>query len=310
MSVLCPTISLKKYILLKGNILVGGSGYNKSLLSLSLATKELIKLDDFPKERLYHGSVFINNNLYLVGGIENKNIDKYDLLSKAFVTVKTMETQRGYFGFCHYNDDSLIIAGGVRISYNYNNQIITTFDVTSFLYDTQSNNIKYLGNLNIPKQGLVLVNCLGAVYALGGSGTNIDLKQVEKLNPITDKWEIIQSKLIIDRLHVQAISHNEYIYVFGGQNWQGIKQDSVEKINILTGEVTIIESKMPIQQSCFTICKIDSDVCFIGENENSSNLQNIEKIMRVFNFGFEKLTEITKLTYKDSETASALKIKG
>ena len=216
-----------------------------------------------------------------------------------------METHRAHHGICQYNDYSLIIAGGYHWKFISANQSSFTPDKTSFIYDTRTVSIKYIGDLNIPKHMLVLVNCLGTVYALGGSGQKS--KKIEKLNPTTNKWEIIQSKLIIDRHHVQAISHNEYIYVFGG-SYQGIVQDSVEKINTLTGEVTILESKMPI--GYFTILKTDSDVCFIGEDKIRINLQNTEKIMRVFNFESEKPTEVTKLTYKDSETASALKING
>ena len=95
-------------------MLTGGSNYttSRSLSSFSLATKKWTRLGDLPSGRFYHGSVVLNNSLYLVGGVGNRNIDKYDASTETFATVKSMETERSRFGACKCNDDSLIVAGG------------------------------------------------------------------------------------------------------------------------------------------------------------------------------------------------------
>ena len=123
---------------------------------------------------------------------------------------------------------------------------------TSFVYNTQTNEIKDLGDLNESKYALMLVNCLGSVYALGGSKYppsvyNSPIKSyntIEKLNTTTNKWEILKCQLIYNRLQSRAIAHNEFIYVFGGKSEQGKMESVVEKINTLNEEVAVIKSRM------------------------------------------------------------------
>lgn len=268
---------------------------------MSLATNELIILSDLPTEDFwnYHGSVNINNSLYLVGGERNNAIDIFEPITPSFGNLNSMQTCRSSFGICQYNDCSLIVAGGYHSRCKSGNRAL---NATSFLYDTSTNDIKYLGNLNKPKQKLVLVNCLGAVFALGGYGKKVDCEKiVEKLNPTTDKWEIIQSKLTVCRISPRAISHNEYIYVFGGKNYQGIMQDSVEKINTLSGEVTIFESMMQIPKFSFAICKIDSDVYLIGGDKSNQSYDStdLKNSVEVFDLCSEKFKSSKNLSIYD-----------
>ena len=251
----------------------------------------------------------------------NKNIDKYDFATKTFVTVYSMSVLRSEFGICNYNDHSFIVAGGL---------VSSGLNDTGFIYNTRTNKKEDLGKLNACDYGLVLVNCLGTVYALGGNAIDIYTgKKIEKLNPTTKKWELLTSKLNIGRFQPRAIAHNEFIYVFGGQKYQpnvntnfrgGPKgeprtEDSVEKINTLSGEVTLIESRMLVARDFFAICKINSDVYLMGGNvKNYNKIYNKEEIvqsdvMEVFNLNSEKFTELAKLPFKNkSFTASVLDI--
>ena len=285
-----------------------------------------------------HGAVVINNNMYLVGGRNNEandfryqarnqakmrksSIDKYDFATKTFVTVNSMYVNRSEFGICKYNDHSFIVAGGL---------VDGKLTDTSFMYNTLDNKIEDLGKLNACDYGLVLVNCLGTVYAVGGNA--VDLKsgdKIEKFNPTTNNWEMFLSKLNIGRFQPRAIAHNEFIYVFGGQKYQHPNlsyrsfrpsgkrktEDSVEKVNTLTGEVTLIESKMLVARDFFSICKINSDVFLMGgavqicdKNYNRPEIVQSD-VTEVFNLESEKFTEVARLPFKNyAFTASVLEI--
>ena len=105
-------ISFNNYIstqfLFKGIILARGTEIRRSLFSFSTVTKEWIKLVDLPSNRTKHNAIVINNNMFIVGGGNNENIDKYDASTKTFVTVKRMETKISEFGICRYDDETLL----------------------------------------------------------------------------------------------------------------------------------------------------------------------------------------------------------
>lgn len=163
-----------------------------------------------------------------------------------------MDTARSDFGICNYSGDSIIIAGGC---------VDGEKTSTSFLYNTSLNKIKKLGDLNEKKFGLVLVNCLGTVFSVGGCNYS---KKIEKFDPLENKWMTANSSLNIGRFHSRAVAHKEFIYIFGGQNEHHKMESSIEKFNTRTSEVTVIESKLLIPRNCFALYKISSDVYIIG----------------------------------------------
>ena len=256
-----------------------------------------------------HSAVVVNNVLYLVGthGFYNWKIDKYDPSTKSFVTVKSMDIVRNQFGICQYDDESFIVAGG-KIKRGCG---IPKKTNTSYLYNTSTNEIKYLGGLNNYKFGLVLVNCLGSVYALGGEYKN---NTIEKLNPTTNKWEIMESKLKIGRYEPGAVSYNEFIYVFGGEikrnDNRTIVSNSIEKVNVLTGEVKMIESEMIGVRSSFGIIKINSDVYLMsGHCKKPGKPRKVTYLIEVFNLESEKFTELARSSFKSEGCiASVLEI--
>ena len=232
-----------------------------------------------------------------------------------------METKISEFGICRYDDESFIIANGII------NKDATNTDLffinenklpnnTTFVYNTRTNEIKYLGQLNGPRRRHVLVNCLGTIYALGGIikesvRKTRSIKQIEKLNPTTNKWEILQSKLNIGSNRLCAISHNEFIYLFGDKYSKCGNEILVEKFNTLTGEVKTIESKMINARSSFAICKVNSNVYLISENFREirisrKNMKTMYKYKErdgiiVFNLESETFTETLNLRFKNSD---------
>ena len=248
-------------------------------------------MNDLPSNRILHGAAVVNNVLYLVDSNYNgNNIEKYNVQTKTFVSVMSIGERRDDIGICEYDGESFIVAGGR----------IKGFTNTGFLYNTRTNKIKKLYNLNI--KVCWLVNCLGTVYAIG------DSKNIEKLNHITNKWEVLEIKLNIGRYKPRAISHNEFIYVFGRH--YNCLENSVEKVNVLTGEVKTIKSSMIVKRSFFGICKINLDIYLIGGSVNKPGKHGkLTSVIEVFNLESEKFTEFANLPFKIAVcTTSVLEI--
>ena len=55
------------------------------------------------------------------------------------------------------------------------------------MYNTRTSEIKNLGELSEPRFGLVLVNCLGKVYALGGASFRKHTNKIQQLNQATNQ---------------------------------------------------------------------------------------------------------------------------
>ena len=239
----------------------------KAFLSFSPANKQWIRLKDLPSERTYHGSIVVNDSMYLVGGVRNKDIDKYEAATKTFVTVNSMDTVRNRFGMCLYNEDSIIVAGGI---------VDCLETKTSFLYNTRYNNIKKLGDLNEGKCGLVLINCLGIIFAIGGFPAGKG-NQIEKFNSSKNIWEKLSVKLKVGRFQPRAVAHNEFIYIFGGQNALESMESSVEKYNTKTNQITTIDSSLLLARNCFAICKINSEIFLMGGDTHDYSRTNRKK---------------------------------
>ena len=93
-------------------MLFGGYRNKKSAWSFSLTSQQWTRLPNLPNGKWKHGTVVINKYAYIVGGMYNNTIDRYDRSTKTFQTVNTMQKPRCYFGICSFKND-ILIAGGV-----------------------------------------------------------------------------------------------------------------------------------------------------------------------------------------------------
>ena len=280
------SLNQKFFILFSDIILVGGRKEGTALFSSSSTRQEWTELRKLPSSRTNHGSVVIKNTLYTIGGVGYENIDKYDAATKSFVTVRSIDTYIFEFGSCNYNEDSIMVAGGY-FNYRKTNR--------SFVFNTSSNVIWKLGDLNESKYGLVLVNCLGTVYAIGGYGDGVCKKLIERYNPKENKWEKLTTSLIIGRYHHGAVSHNELIYIFGGRNEHGKAEDSVERFNTNTSEIELISSRLSVPRLLFGICTLGNDVYICGGLTVLKNTETVE----VFNLNTEQFRFGKNLPFAD-----------
>ena len=226
----------------------------KAVYSFSLAGKKWAPLKNLPSGRIYHGSVSTKDGIYIVGGTSNKNVDKFDPLTRNFKNVSSLEIYLEYFGICQYNSESFIVAGGYETS------------KTTYLYNTKYNTFKQVGDLNSKRVGDVLVKSEdGDIYAIGGMKSRNELSNtIEKFDRKNQSWKVVDAKLVLSRFNHQAVAYKNFIYVIGGRLQTGSVTNTIEKFNLRTEKVEIMQTKLNVARTGFAVAKLKKYVYIIG----------------------------------------------
>ena len=275
-------------------MLFGGEVNEKYFYSFNPSNQQRTKLPDLLNDRSYHGSVVIRDSVFIVGGVDNKTIEEYDISTKTFKNIVTMKNYRRSFGICVFNRTEVLIAGG-RGDYN-------TVINNCFLFNTNTKTFKKVGNMLSKKYGNVLVKVDGIVYSIGGRNDREKyLNTIETFDPVTEQWKISDVKLHIARDHHQAVVHKHFIYIFGGScedKFGGPNEhtDTIEKYNLLTGQIELLDEKLRVGRSDFAVGKINSDVyIFGGLTRNGKRTASCE----IFNLETEEIREGENLPFSD-----------
>ena len=152
--------------------------------------------------------------------------------------------------------------------------------------------------MNIERNGHALVNTNDKfVFSIGGyNKQDCYLNSIEKYDPDTDKWTIINQKLNIARMYHQAVAYKHCIYVFGGSTRNFKVLDSIEKINIITRTTTLLGTKLKVAREHFGLANIDNNVYILGGiTSDSSATDTVE----IFNMKDETITDGIKIPFAD-----------
>ena len=277
-------------------MLFGGRYHEKLLYSFSPSTTLWKRLQDLPTGRYYHGTVQMGD-IYMVGGWDNKNLDRYDAKKKTFKTISSLKTGRCNFGICKYDDSSFIIAGG-------DDDYYTTR--TSFVYDFTTDDFKPVGNLNTRRHGHALVNCMDRIYAIGGANNDANdgsLKTIEVFDKTTESWKETKSKLVIPRFYHCAVAHERFIFVVGGMQRDYLITNSIEKFDTSTGRVEVIKAKLRVPRCHFALAKLEESVIIIG-GKIEPNTNKFTDSVEIFNLKSEKLYRGQSIPFADKGFSS------
>ena len=269
--------------------------YPNHFYSFSFLNEKWTQLDDLPKGKTYHGSVKIKDSLYIVGGEFSSSIDRFDLNTRTFSTVNSLDENLCLFGVCQYDENNFMLAGGCKLINN--DQSIELTDIC-YLYSVITNSFKQVGSLNKGKNGHVLVkNDDGEIYAVEGSSCTI-----EKFDTRLQIWTVIQTTL--QRYGFGAVAYKNFIYLFGGLGLNGKLIDSIEKFDTRTGEIVVIQAKLKVPRCYFAIARYGQLAYIIGGEvtdylKKPSKMANTKSV-EIFNLNFETVEEGKSLPFEDS----------
>ena len=93
-------------------------GYQKSFYRLNLGDKSLKELKNMLTGHNYHGMIGIGNNIFIVSGYKNPNVEKYDLSTNSWAPLQPLENSFSYPECLSIEDRFLYIFGGLCESGN------------------------------------------------------------------------------------------------------------------------------------------------------------------------------------------------
>ena len=249
----------------------GGYRKDKSLRSYSFATRQWTQLPDLPTARKAHRSVAVGKEIFLISCKDNATIERYDVESGRVSKTYHLETYRYSFGACLYDGDKIMVAGGQP-------EGLWSSD-TTFLFDTVKGTVEEAARMTCDRKAFAVVNCRGAVYAIGGSSASVStiehgikynsgsLKSIERYDPKSGGWVLAPFELVVGRRHHCAVAHDRFIYVFGGEtgNVRHFFFDTVERIDTRTDRVEVLSCKMRRPRSRVRAVKVsERRVCLLG----------------------------------------------
>ena len=162
-----------------------------------------------------HCSLVLGKEGFIVtGGWMTENmVQLYNITSKTWknLTQIPSEAERAYHGCARLNKTHIIIAGGKG-----------TFDNghlrSSWIFDIKKGIWSQAGDMNQKRDETALINIGGAVVAVGGYDENDYWINIEKFNPTTNSWNVLETKMKAKRqTHALAnVPHMWFDYFYGG----------------------------------------------------------------------------------------------
>ena len=248
-----------------------------------------------PHDRYSARSITMNGKCYIIGGQTERSISVYDPDEDTFTDVFTMETKRVHFGCCKYSEDEILIVGE-------GNEINSASD-SCIVYNTQTSIIISIANLNEGRKLFALVECGGKFYAIGGAnqrkGFTI-MKSIEVYDKRVGQWKMNEINLSQQRFCHDAVSHNGYVYVFGGQNHSVDLHNYVEKYDMKNGTSVTLKARMNFKRGGhFGICKIGTKVYLFGgafkrTRRTGDTYTNKVEVFSLVNENFQVLQDLPK----------------
>lgn len=166
-----------------------------------------------PEPRAYHGSIVMNNVLYLFGGYDGfdylNDLVVFDLINQVWTQKASMNEARCYISATSLNGKVYAIGG-----YDGTQRLR---EVESF--DPAANSWTRLRPMRLVRSDACAVTHKGRIYVIGGFTGLTVLPSIEIYTPETNEWTF-GPPLNTARSGVTGLVHGNKIYAFGGFNGQ------------------------------------------------------------------------------------------
>ncbi|XP_060872834.1 kelch-like protein 3 [Metopolophium dirhodum] len=222
---------------------VGGYAHGlspyQSVLVLDLSAETLCwqPCDDMLVERKLLGVGVINNNIYAVGGFNDRDgncrsAEVFNYNTQRWHMISNMSTTRSLFSV-GVLDDLLYVVGG----YDQSRQTVNTVECYNPTIDTWSP----VANMYARRSGAAVGVLNGELYVVGGDNGSFNLSSVEKYSPITRVWTSV-AELLLPRVNAEVVALDGLLYVVGGM-YKYNHLFSVECYNPNTNRWTMVTAK-------------------------------------------------------------------
>ena len=199
---------------------------NIFLLINSKNINDVKNLKNIPKKRYFHGCIFLNNNIYIIGGYDHfyrnnaipstlKSVERYNISKNQWQNLHGLNEARACFGQCLFNGQ-IFVFGGL-----YNESALQSIEK----YDEESN-VWSIYHIKLPmklsKIGIINLDNKN-ILVIGGNDENfVPINNVFKckLDSDSDKnvWSNEQEMICPRATGNTCFLWNKNIFVFGGSS--------------------------------------------------------------------------------------------
>ncbi|KAK7896358.1 hypothetical protein WMY93_021683 [Mugilogobius chulae] len=217
--------------------------------------------------RAYHGSVFLNGSVYLIGGLDGttpfSTTHKYDLVNHTWQEVAPMHSRRCYVSVSLL--DGFIYAMG-----GYNGELRLD---TAEKYSPEANKWTVIGCMNELRSDASSTSFNGKIYICGGFNGEQCLSTAECYDPLTNQWTII-ADMGSRRSGLSIIAYANEIYAIGGISGMA-RLNTVEAYNPSTNTWRAMPS-MRNSRSNFGIEVVEDRLYAVGGYNGFAPMRRVE----------------------------------
>ncbi|XGW03609.1 hypothetical protein V3C99_015078 [Haemonchus contortus] len=226
----------------------------------------------------YHGSVLLNDELYVIGGTDGENhystVMKMNMRGEWMEVAPMFETRTYISNSCCVLDGLIYVCGGFDVRGLHQRRRNDRLRCVE-RYDPKTNKWEKISSMIQMRSDAAAVGAGGKLYVSGGfNGTEV-LTSVEVYTPATNTW-IEVSNMPAPRSGHCMVLYNPYtLIVLGGFNGQ----DRVNTVFTWTiGHLSWMERpSMKSSRSNFASCLLKDDLFVAGGYSASKTISGVEK---------------------------------
>ena len=148
---------------------------------------------------------------------------------------------RSYAGSCAIDGKIYIFGGDIPRKYIGSTKPVGIKTVE--MYDPENGKWTSRSPMNFERGEAAYTQVNSHIYVLGGKGRNIDHNTIERYDPSTDSWELLEDTLPLRLFGATACSHKGVIYISGGitnVNGYGKSMSVIYSFNPASGEIKTV----------------------------------------------------------------------
>ncbi|XP_067000718.2 kelch-like protein diablo isoform X2 [Anabrus simplex] len=224
--------------------------------------------------RYYFAVATLEYEVFVIGGRSEDSVvdlvECYNIQSNEWCELPALPSAVVGAGAA-FVDQQLMVVGG---------EVDGIIDRKAWMYDKIQKSWKTMASMNCCRAYHGVTSIGGYIYAIGGiGGYTIDerttLADVERYNPQLDQWHMLHP-IHEPRARFGCVSINEFIYILGGDDDNGICIKSVERYDTLSN-LWHLRAPMHVPRCDFGVAVANGCVYCLGGSDSVHFLNTVDK---------------------------------
>lgn len=221
-------------------------------------------------QRSYHGMVYLNGLIYLVGGFDGhhqlRTTTLIDPVKKIWQDRAPLNHARCYVAVTEMNG-KIYACGGFNGGVRHR---------TCEIYNPEENCWTEIAPMNEVRSDASAVSHSGRVYVIGGFNGQQVHNSVEFYDEQTGLWAYLSQPMVISRSGVNSVVWNDSIIVIGGNSGHH-RENTVEVFDLKKGCWAFLPN-LNTSRSNFAACVMENTLYVLGGYDGFGTTNNCEQI--------------------------------